>query len=291
MDLTTLADRIRCNVWHDGSHYCASPKLESRKDNRKMKQKEYTAEDYYFDYLYVEMLRSGISAKEQKKYLVDELLKMFPNMSDVYGYVEERCYNKWKNFEARKTRFLRKAYLNKWSYFATFTYDSRKWNDENDFKAALKRTLSNFAFRRGWRYSGVWERGSDNGRLHFHCLLYIPRGQLVGELKEYREYNPQTHRMEPRVGNTFFDETYGRSDFETILPQQASRRRVIGYILKYLQKSGERIVYSRDLPSEVEKTINSSDIITSVETSFALKFVLFDDVFESERFQSILSPD
>ena len=54
------------------------------------------------------------------------------------------------------------------------------------------------------------------------------------------------------------------------------------YITKYLSKTNERIVYSRDIPSEILLKVHFKDIATTM-FDFVLKFILFDDVVDYDR--------
>ncbi len=67
---------------------------------------------------------------------------------------------------------------------------------------------------------GVWERGGENDRLHFHALVKVPEGELRGELIE-------------------------KTDFDRIIDNDMAYVGAIEYLLKYVSKTGERIVYSR----------------------------------------------
>lgn len=70
---------------------------------------------------------------------------------------EERKALDKRNLLIRKIRFVRKAYLNRFNYFATFTYDSAK-HTEHTFKKGLSSALAKLHSRKGWKYMGVWER-------------------------------------------------------------------------------------------------------------------------------------
>ena len=59
------------------------------------------------------------------------------------------------------------------------------------------------------------------------------------------------------------------------------RGECVGYILKYLEKTGERITYSRGTPAELYADIDKRDVITEMR-DFVLKYVLFDDVIDWE---------
>jgi len=124
---------------------------------------------------------------------------------------------------------------------------------------------------------GVWERGSKTDRLHFHCLLNVPDGQMPGELVETVEYKKKTGRMEPYTHNTLFDKKYGRNEFDYVAAKGTMQLcHTIDYILKYIEKTGERIVCSRGLPTYVMSDIEEKDVITRTGID-EKKLLLFDD--------------
>ena len=49
-----------------------------------------------------------------------------------------------------------------------------------------------------------------------------------------------------------------------------------------MQKSNEKIVYSRGIPTEIYKEIDTRDIATDF-VNFGLKYVFFDDVIDVEK--------
>ena len=109
---------------------------------------------------------------------------------------------------------------------------------------------------------GVWERASKSGRLHFHGLLEIPFGTMPGELVEVKDYNVNTKRMQVTVQNTYFNEQFGRSDFEEVAKNPVLYTSAITYILKYIEKTGEKLVYSRGTPTYLISDIHEADVIT-----------------------------
>jgi len=129
---------------------------------------------------------------------------------------------------------------------------------------------------------GVFERAPETGRLHFHGLLYIPDGEIIGEINERTDYSTAKHTMQTTHENTFFEETFGRNDFCEVTEMELKKGQRINYILKYIEKTGERIVYSRGIPSEVYAKLGNDDIITEF-TDFVTKYVLFDSVIDWER--------
>ena len=57
----------------------------------------------------------------------------------------------------------------------------------------------------------------------------------------------------------------------------------VDYILKYIGKTNERIVYSRGIPTEICLKLTAKDIITELTDDYVQKFILFDDVVNWER--------
>ena len=153
-------------------------------------------------------------------------------------------------------------------------YDGKK-HDENSFKQRLKETLSNFSNRRRWKYVGVWERSPEKKRLHFHGLFYIPDGTMPGELQEVNDFSLITHKRQTTIQNTYFNEKFGRSDFEKI-DDNRKMSAAVAYILKYIERSGERIVYSRGLPQYFISDILPEDVVMKVGQE-EKKLLLFDD--------------
>ena len=122
---------------------------------------------------------------------------------------------------------------------------------------------------------GVWERGGEKSRLHFHALLKVPDGTMPGELIEVTDFNIKTHRQKKTLQNTLFNKKFGRSDFEKIIKNPRAYLSEVEYILKYISKTGERLVYSRGLPMYLISDIYSDDVLcrTGLEDK---KLVLYD---------------
>ena len=80
--------------------------------------------------------------------------------------------------------------------------------------------------------------------------------------------------MQITYQNTYFLERFGRNDFEEINPYTLSQS--ITYITKYIEKSGERIVYSKNLPTYFISDIMDDDIVCTIGQKDR-KILLFDD--------------
>ena len=85
-----------------------------------------------------------------------------------------------------------------------------------------------------------------------------------------------------RYANTFFDESFGMSDFQELNPILLKRGGTLKYLIKYIAKTGEKIVYSRGTPTDVCIELTDSDIAGTF-IDFVTKYVLFDDVIDWVR--------
>ena len=250
-------------IYNDGGHYIATRCVRSQIKPVPHKYKREDI-DILFDSLYIAAMQDGLKGDEMTAYIKAGILLLFPDYPDLDKYIADKIERKQHNLYARKKRFRRKANLNRWNYFVTFTYDDSK-QDEDTFRAKLRKCLSNLHTRRGWRYMGVFERAPETGRLHFHGLLYIPQGKMQ-----------TTHE------NDFFQKTFGRNDFEELNEMELKHGQTLNYLLKYIGKTGERIVYSRGIPTEIYRKLNDDEIVTEMD-DFGTKYILFDDVISWER--------
>ena len=97
---------------------------------------------------------------------------------------------------------------------------------------------------------------------------------MVGELKQVSDYSTKQHRMQTTYQNTHFLKYFGRNDFKEINKSDVVQS--VRYLLKYIEKSGERLVYGGDLPTYFKSDIMDEDIVcpTGIDGRKAL---LFDD--------------
>ena len=224
-----------------------------------------------FNELYVESTK--MKKHERKAFITSKMTPYFSSEKEARQFVEDNFARQLRNFICRKTRLYRKARLQPWTYFCTFTYDSAKHTEES-FRKKLSDTFKKMCYRRGWKYIGVWERSAEKERLHFHGLFYIPDGQMIGELVEVQDYSVKTEKVQKTVQNTYFNERFGRSDFEAI-HSIYSLDSSIRYILKYIEKGGTKIVYSRNLPQYFVSDIMDEDVCSTIGQEDR-KLLLFD---------------
>ena len=215
-----------------------------------------------------------MKVKAKKQYILRNIKRLFKNDKAAEYYVDMKLYNKWRAKHERRKRFMRKAFLNHFNYFATFTYDDAKHTEES-FRKKLMVYLRRLCTRHDWRYMGVWERGGETDRLHYHALVLVPEGKMCGTLEKKTDFNFKTKRLRRTTQHSYFNEKFGRTDFEPIVENIMAYYSAIEYILKYVEKSGEKIVYSRKLPMYVISDINAEVVLCRVGVE-GKKLVLWD---------------
>lgn len=235
------------------------------------KQRQMTRKEL-FEELYQKSV--GMKKRERKAYVQREMLPYFKDSISCRAFVEDNFNRKHRNMICRKTRLWRKINQQTFNYFVTFTFDDKKHTEES-FQKALNTCLQHFSSRKDWLYIGAWERAPETGRLHFHGIFYVPDGAMSGKLEEVRDYDTRKKRMQTIQQNTFFAERFGRNEFRPIhhsseLPQ------MVKYLMKYIEKSGGKLVYSRGLYQYIETDIMDEDIICPYGLE-GRKFILFDD--------------
>jgi hypothetical protein len=266
----------RYKIYSDGSHLIASYRVGHRKSKPRRKFDE---RDELFDRLYQEHFKFGRNNDSLFRRIYVPFAKKCGDTLESIEFVLNKIKSKYQNYRERRTRFERKAYLNNWNYFGTVTY-SDELRTERSFYKGLKRTFSNFAFRRGWRYMGVFERGKETDRLHFHVLLYVPPGRMVGKLKRKRDYSLNDGRMQWTTENSFFLERFGRNDFDEIDTAALKGGRAMSYLLKYVGKTDNGVFYSRGIADCFEADHDADiDFAVNYIDRMITKCVLFDDIY------------
>ena len=121
---------------------------------------------------------------------------------------------------------------------------------------------------------GVWERSPEKKRLHFHGLFAIPENTLPGLLIEVKDYSTTAKKMQKSIQSIYFNERFGRTDFKELDPRLLNFS--IKYLLKYIEKTGEKIVYSKGLYQYFISDIMDEDVLcrTGQEDK---KLLLFDN--------------
>ena len=246
----------------DGSHYIATPK-ENFPQGHKRRRKtrplsvEETEKKAQFEAAYKES--SKLPYKERKAYMRKAMEEAIPDKEQRKKYIERNNERKKTNAIRRKARLSKKVNLQReWNFFCTFTFSDEQHTEES-FRKSLRNTLKHLVNRKGWKHIGVWERGGETGRLHFHGIFYIPPDGMVGGIVETKDYSTKDHRMQTAHQNTYFLERYGRNDFQPLgSPMEVQHS--LGYLMKYIEKSGERLIYGGDLPTCFKSDVMDEDI-------------------------------
>ena len=224
-----------------------------------------------FEKLYKEHLYD--SKRKRKHEIIQGLLPYCKDYADAKLFTELNLRRKRNNLISRRIRMARKANLQDFNYFVTFTY-ADNLHTEKTFKKELGTCLRHLAERKGWKCMGVWERSPEKQRLHFHGIFFIPEGSLPGQMMDVNDFNFKSHKRKITHQNTYFNEHFGRSDFEEI-DNDFALSDAMNYLMKYIEKSGERIVYYGDLPQYFISDIMDDDIICPYGEN-ERKFILAD---------------
>ena len=269
----------KAKIYSDGSHFIA--KIPGYyKGKKKGKNKEYLVEvdgktidlKEVFNIKREENL--DVKKKERDKAIIEELAPIMGGVDEAKAFVEMQNARVRRNLGKRMDLLHKRVRILYPNYFCTFTYDSSKVTAEQ-FRKKLMQTLYNFSSRYGWKYVGAWEEGGENGRIHFHALIRIPEGQMVGELYEVRDYDTRNHKMRTSYLNSYFTERFGRTDFQKINEHVLTDS--VMYLVKYIEKSGKRLVFARGVLPFIEADILVEDIICTLGEDNPGKVILADD--------------
>ena len=261
-------DYPKTKVYFDGSHYIGIPHEKQPWKKRKNKLKEKNIHEEKVKEIYKE---STGTKKEKIENTINKVNEEINDIEKSTQLVNETLEREKRNRIVRYTRLIRKIRLQVWTHFCTFTYDSNKLTEEQ-FRKKFLNCLRHLAHRKNWKYVGVFERSPDLKRLHFHGIFLI--SQMIGEIVETKDYSTKTHQMQIARQNTFFLERFGRNDFRPL--DQHSIQDAIGYITKYINKTGEKVLYSRGLQTYFITDIVENDVACTTGQEDR-KIVLFDD--------------
>ena len=207
----------------------------------------YSSEKKLKEYEMIEKLYLSITSDYEMITYYD-LEEQEEHIKWLNDYITKFVKNQKENLKGRKGLFKRKALNNDWNYFVTFTYDDKK-HDEVSFVKTLKKKLQNLHTNHDWLYMGCFERSKTN-RLHFHGLLSVPQGKMRGSIREETYYDTTAHRKAISYINEEFESKIGRNDFKAITKNDLTFTNALDYILKYIGKSENKIVYSRGIKDD-----------------------------------------
>ena len=231
-----------------------------------------TDKEVLFEELYKQSI--GMKGGARRAFLLNKMKDCFEGVELAEKYVDVKLERKLRNRIVRRTRMARKAYLAKMNYFCTFTYDDRLHN-EDTFRKQLKTSFRHLCNRKGWKYIGVWERAPDTNRLHFHGLFHIPDGSMPGLMYETEIYSFADRKRKKVMQNSYFLQKFGRNEFDQLYGANMIGSS-IAYITKYIEKSGEKLVYSKGIATYFVSDIMEEDVVCTIGNE-DIKLLLFDD--------------
>lgn len=254
----TVSDTVDCTEIAD-----TLPEMPTT--NRLMTKKE------LFEELYAKY--QSLPRYKRKAAVLKRMRPYFKTEEEAKTYVEANMQRKLRNLISRRVRMVRKVNLQDFNFFVTLTFNSELHTEES-FKAGVESCLRNLCNRKGWKYVGVWERSPKKKRLHFHGIFYIPEGTMPGTMLDVEDYNFNTRKRQITHQNTYFNERFGRSDFEDLDKDNVGS--AVAYIVKYIEKSGEKLVYSKGLPQFFLSDVMDEDIVCPFGMEDK-KLLLYDD--------------
>ena len=271
-------DYLKTKIYFDGSHFIGIPpekQIWKKRKNNKKKVKNKTEEKVK------ELYKNETGTKKEKIEKVTE--KINEDVKDIEKskqIVASTLEKEKRNKTVRLTRLMRKLGLQQWTHFCTFTYDSKRLTEE-EFRNKLLTCLRHLSHRKGWKYIGVFERSLELKRLHFHGIFVIK--EMVGGIIETKDYSTKNHQMQIAHQNTYFLERFGRNDFKPI-SNNIGVNDAVKYIMKYIRKTGEKVIYSKHIQTYFVTDILEEDIVCTIGQEDR-KILLFDD-FKSVDFET-----
>lgn len=82
--------------------------------------------------------------------------------------------------------------------------------------------------------------------------------------------------MKESIQSEYFNNRFGRSDFKEIDENERKLGNALAYLMKYIEKTGEKIVYSKGLPQYFISDIMDEDVICTIGQEDK-KLLLFDN--------------
>lgn len=217
---------------------------------------------------------AAMKRREREKFIIREMAVYFKNTENCAKFVRQNFERKKRNLICRKIRMWRKINLQTFNLFVTFTY-SDEYHTEESFKKSLKRCLQHLSSRKGWRYIGICEPSPEKKCLHFHGIFYIPENTLPGKIEKVKDFDIRAKKMRIIHQNDYFAKKFGKNDFDPIR-HGSEIAPAIGYFTKYLEKSREKLIYSRGLYQYIVTDIMDADIVCPYGLDDR-KILLFDN--------------
>ena len=132
------------------------------------REKKMTVKDI-FNELYKNT--KGMTKSQEREFMRDNLLPFFRDEETCKSFISAQYERKHRNMIYRRIRMARKANLQEWNYFCTFTY-SDELHTEKTFREKLRNCLSLLSSRKEWKYSYCFSCLAKKWRSYYYCELY-----------------------------------------------------------------------------------------------------------------------
>ena len=271
-------DYPKTKIYFDCSHFIGIPpkkQIWKQRKNNKKKVKNETEEKVK------DLYKNETGTKKEKiEKVIEKINEKVKDIEKSKQIVASTLEKEKRNKTVRLTRLMRKLGLQQWTHFCTFTYDSKRLTEE-EFRNKFLTCLRHLSHRKGWKYIGVFERSPELKRLHFHGIFVIK--EMVGGIIETKDYSTKNHQMQIAHQNTYFLERFGRNDFKPII-NNIGVNDAVKYIMKYIRKTGEKVIYSKHIQTYFVTDILEEDVVCTI-CQENRKILLFDN-FKSVDFET-----
>ena len=98
---------------------------------------------------------------------------------------------------------------------------------------------------------------------------------MIGELIEVKDYSTKQHKMQTTIQNTHFIKHFGRNTFQRLASKEDAEESM-KYIMKYMKKTGAKLLFGGKLPTYFHSDILDEDVICGFGVE-ERKLLLFDN--------------
>ena len=109
----------------------------------------------------------------------------------------------------------------------------------------------------------------------FSRIILYSRWSNGGRAYRGTRFSPIKKKVQHTIQNTYFNERFGRSDFKPVVDRRMLGE-AVAYLTKYMEKTGEKIVYSKGLPQYFISDILDEDVVCTIGQEDR-KLLLYDN--------------
>lgn len=135
---------LEAKIYYDGSNWIAIPHTERPYRQKRQRAKIEKSEELQQFEERFEKVKG--KRKNRKAELLQEFTPMFRAEDEAVHFVEQHFERLSRNRWERYKRMIRRGYTNRWNFFCTYTFDTRKQTEES-FRKTLMNTLYHLSSR------------------------------------------------------------------------------------------------------------------------------------------------